>query len=180
MAKARTNLQLPVLLGFHATVAGGFLVSYLTGDGDDFYFMHVFSGYVVLAALALRMAIGVLAPPGSMLRLPRPDWGAIAGFLRGAATMERGVLLKRSPLHGPMAVALLAGLTAAAASGAIADFVLSAEDLHEAFGEAALFIVIVHVALVLVLHGAKRLATPRAAEPAATPLSATSRTGGAS
>ena len=51
-----------------------------------------------------------------------------------------------------MALALLIGVGAAAATGAVADFLPSAEDLHEALGEASLFIVFAHIALVLALH----------------------------
>src|SRR3546814_3678244 len=57
---------------WHAVFAGGFLVAYLTAD-EDTYAMHQFAGYVVLAALALRLAVGLLTPVGHPLRLPRPD-----------------------------------------------------------------------------------------------------------
>jgi len=155
-----SRLQLGFLLGFHAVIAGAFLVSYVTGDADDVYFMHVFAGYAVLVALAARLAAGLVAAPGSMLRLPRPDWRSIGGWLRRIAALDGSAFLGRSPLHGLLAVLLLVGVGVAAAIGAVADYVPKVEDLHEALGEAALYIVIVHVALVLALHGLKRLNTP--------------------
>lgn len=152
--------QIAFLLGFHAVISGAFLVSYLTGDGDDAYFMHVFAGYAVLAALAVRLAVGMLAGPGNMLRLPRPDWPSIARYIRRVAALDRTAFLGRSPLHGVMAVVLLIGVGTAAVSGAVADFLVRIEDIHEALGEAALYIVLGHIALVLALHGLKRLAGP--------------------
>lgn len=152
--------QIGFLLGFHAVISGAFLVSYLTGDGDDAYFMHVFAGYAVLAALIVRLAVGMLAGPGSMLRLPRPDWPSIGRYIRRIAALDRTAFLGRSPLHGAMALMLLVGVGIAALSGAIADFLIRIEDLHEALGEAALYIVLGHIVLVLALHGLKRLAAP--------------------
>lgn len=172
-----SRFEISFLLGFHAAISGAFLVSYLTGDADDVYFMHVFAGYAVLAALAARLAAGLLARPGSILRLPRPDWPAIGRYLERVAVLDRGVFLSRSPLHGVMAVLLLIGVGIAAASGAVADFVVKVEDLHEALGEVALYIVFGHIALVLALHGLKRLNAP--APHAAPPVhSIANRTGG--
>jgi cytochrome b len=170
--------QIAFLLGFHAVISGAFLVSYLTGDGDDVYFMHVFAGYAVLAALAVRLAVGMLAGPGNMLRLPRPDWAAIGRYLKRIAAIDRAAFLGRSPLHGLMAVLLLVGVGIAAASGAIADFWVWVEDLHEVLGELALYVVIGHIALVLALHGLKRLSAPAPIEPKSPIMPMMNRAGG--
>src|SRR5690606_11374418 len=106
----------------------------------------------------VRLLVGVLAGPGNMLRLPRPDWPSVVRYIRRIAALDRTVFLGRSPLHGVMAVMLLVGVGTAALSGAVADFLVWIEDLHEALGEAALYIVLDHIALVLALHGLKRLA----------------------
>lgn len=177
-ARKPARSRIVFLFAFHAVVSGGFLVSYLTGDVDDVYFMHVFAGYAVLAALAVRLAVGLRAGPGDMLRLPRPDWSAVARYLRRVAALDRTAFLGRSPLHGVMAVVLLVGVGITAASGAIADFVVRIEDLHEALGEAALYIVLGHIALVLALHGLKRLAAPAPLAPKAQ-IPATAETSGA-
>jgi cytochrome b len=157
-----SRLQITFLVVFHAVISGAFLVSYLTGDVDDIYFMHVFAGYAVLGALATRLAIGLFSRPGNMLRLPRPDWPAIARYMKRIAAFDRSVFSGRSPLYALMAVVLFIGVGLAAVSGAAADYLESVEDLHEALGEAALFIVLGHVALVLALHGLKRLSAPAA------------------
>lgn len=52
-ARKPTALELGILLVFHAAISGAFLVAYLTGD-EDTYGMHVFSGYTVLGAIAVR------------------------------------------------------------------------------------------------------------------------------
>lgn len=173
-----SRFQIAFLLGFHAVISGAFLVSYLTGDSDDAYFMHVLAGYVVLAALALRLAVGILAGPGNMLRLPRPDWPSIGRYVRRIAALDRTAFLDRSPLHGLMAIMLLVGVGIAAASGAVADFLVWVEDLHEALGEAALYIVIGHIALILALHGLKRLNGPAPLGARAPAPSVANRAGG--
>ena len=152
--------------------SGAFLVAYLTGDIDDIYFMHVFAGYAVLAAITVRLAVGALAAPGGMLRLPRPDWAAVGHYLKRIAALDRSVFAGRSPLHGLMAVLLLTSVGIAAGTGAVADFVVRVEDLHEGLGEIALYVVIGHIALVLALRGLKRWATPRPTvpEPSVTPM----------
>lgn len=172
------RFQIGFLLGFHAVISGAFLVSYLTGDSDDAYFMHVFAGYAVLAALAARLVVGVLAGPGNMLRLPRPDWPSIGRYVKRIAAFDGAAFLGRSPLHGLMAVLLLVGVGIAAGSGAVADFLVSVEDLHEALGEAALYIVIGHIALVLALHGLKRLNAPAPLDAKAGTPSVANRAGG--
>lgn len=147
------------LLFFHATISGAFLVAYLTGD-EDTYGMHVVAGYAVLGALALRVAAAVLAPANSPLAWPRPRLAATLGNLARLLRGDRRARLERSPLYAWMAVIVLAAVGLAAGSGAIADFVIRLEDLHEALGEFALYIVIGHVALVLALHALKPSASP--------------------
>lgn len=133
---------------WHAWLAGGFVVAYLTAD-EDTYALHLFSGYAVLAALVARIVVGVAAPPGSILRLPRPG---LAGARRWLAE-RRG----RNPLFAWLGAAVLAGTTAAAASGALADPFHALEDLHEGLSEAALWTVLAHVAFILFMFGGRRL-----------------------
>ncbi|MBX6370389.1 MAG: hypothetical protein IRZ04_20655, partial [Rhodospirillales bacterium] len=51
---------------------------------------------------------------------------------------------------------LLIGTALAASSGAAADFIVRLEDLHEALGEIALWLVVGHVAIVATLHLLRR------------------------
>ena len=68
---ASARVQHALLKGWHAWLAGSFLVAYVTAD-ENTYAMHQFAGYAVLAAIVARLAGGLLAPAGSPLRLPRP------------------------------------------------------------------------------------------------------------
>ena len=135
---------------WHAVFAGGFLVAYLTAD-DDTYAMHQFAGYVVLAALVLRLLAGLLAPVGHPLRLPRP----LLADLRTWLARRRG----RSPLFAWFAVALLAVVGTVAASGAVADYLPPVEHLHEAVAEASLWLIFAHIAFVTVIYSGRRLKT---------------------
>ncbi|HEY0837772.1 MAG TPA: hypothetical protein VGE72_27905 [Azospirillum sp.] len=150
-----TAVETAALLLFHAALSGGFLVAYLTGD-EDTYGMHVFSGYAVLTALALRAVAGIVAPAGSPLRFPRPAVRPARDWLVRLLTGDAKARAERSPLIAWMAVALLAGVGAAAATGAVADVLTAVEDLHEGLGEASLFLVLAHVAVILGLYWLKR------------------------
>jgi hypothetical protein len=85
------------------------------------------------------------------------DW--VRRLLRGEARARK----QRSPLFALMAAILLIGTALAAASGAAADFIVRLEDLHEALGEIALWLVLGHVAIVAMLHLLRRWtrASPR-------------------
>ncbi len=147
--------EMAFLLLFHATLSGAFLVAYLTGD-EDTYRMHVFSGYAALAALAARAFAGLTAAEGSPLRFPRPSAGDVRRWVARLAAGDPQARTARSPLIPWMAAALLIGVGATALSGAVADVVTQVEDLHEALGEAAPWIVLGHVALVLALNHLKQ------------------------
>ncbi len=159
----RTPGRLLFLLAFHAVLSGAFIVAYLTGD-EDTYAMHQFAGYTALAALAVRLMAGVLTPVGP-LRLPRPSLAPALDWLRRAVSGEARAWGQRSPLLAWMALALLAVVGAAALSGAVADFVVPMEKLHEALGEFSLPVVLGHVALVVALLGLKKATGWRARVP---------------
>lgn len=160
MAARKPNpAEMAVLLLFHATLSGAFLVAYLTGD-EDTYRMHVFSGYAVLAALSVRLLAGIAAGGDSPLRFPRPSVDALRRWVVRLIAGDPQARTGRSPLLAWMAAALLVGVGATALSGAAADFVTRVEDLHEALGEAALWLVLAHIALVLALNWLKRPRPP--------------------
>lgn len=137
-----------LLKAWHAWVAGSFLVAYVTAD-EDTYAMHLFAGYAVLAAIAIRLLAGLLAPASSPLRLPRPDPRASLAWL----AMRKG----RNPLFGWFAVALLTSIGLAAVSGALADGAAWLEDPHEAIAEMSLWIIFGHIGFVAFIYGGKRL-----------------------
>ncbi|EKV29791.1 hypothetical protein C882_0221 [Caenispirillum salinarum AK4] len=145
--RRRRRFAMPAMKAWHAVVAGGFLVAYLTGDSDDVYIMHQVAGYTVLGALVLRLAVAPFAhkPPW---RMPRASLAAGREWL----TTRCG----RNPLFAWLAVALFATVGAAAASGMAAHWLLWVEDLHEALSTASLWVVLGHVAFILLMFGGRR------------------------
>lgn len=133
---------------WHAWVAGAFLVAYVTAD-EDTYSMHLFAGYAVLAAILVRLVVGLSVPASGPLRLPRPDVKAGLAWL----SVRKG----RHPLFAWFAVALLASVGLAAVSGALADGAAWLEEPHEALAEASLWVIFGHIAFVAFLYGGKRL-----------------------
>lgn len=143
------RLEMAFLRGWHAALAGGYAVAYLTGD-EDTYAMHQFAGYVVLAVVVVRLGAGLAAPAGSPLRLPRPSLAALSAWLGGAKGL-------RNPLFAWIGIAALAAVGGAAASGALADVVVTLEHPHEAVAKASLWVIAGHVAFILFIFGGRRL-----------------------
>lgn len=137
------KLQFTLLRAWHAWLSGGFVVAWITAD-EDTYAMHQFAGYAVLAAIAVRLLVALIAPKGSPWRLPRPRLNLLSA---------KG----RNPLLAWFAAALLAGVGLAALTGALADAVPWMEDPHEAASELSLWVIFAHVGFVLYLFGGKRL-----------------------
>jgi cytochrome b len=132
---------------WHAWLAGGYLVAYVTAD-EDTYSMHLFAGYTVLIAIAVRLVAGMLATSGPW-RLPRPSVKDSLAWL----TARKG----RNPLFAWFAVMLLAAIGIAAVLGAFADGMAWLEDPHEAVSEASLWVIFGHIAFVTFMYGGKRL-----------------------
>ena len=141
------RFQHALLKGWHAWLAGSFLVAYVTAD-ENTYAMHQFAGYAVLAAIVARLVGGLLAPAGSPLRLPRPDTKATLAWLSSG----KG----RHPLFAWSAVVLLAVVGLAALSGAVADSAAWMEHPHEAISEASLWVIAGHVAFVTWMYAGKK------------------------
>lgn len=142
------KLQHSALKVWHAWVAGSFLVAYLTAD-EDTYAMHLFAGYAVLAAIVVRLLVGIAAPASSPWRLPRPDFKATLAWF----ATPKG----RHPLFAWFAIALLASIGLGAISGVLADGATWMEDPHEAVAEASLWVIFAHIAFVIFIYGGKRL-----------------------
>lgn len=141
--------QHTLLLFWHAWLGGGYLVAYLTAD-EDTYAIHQFAGYAVLAAIVVRLLIGLIAPSSKLLKLPRPTWGTLQAWLPGG----KG----RHPLFAWFAAALLLIIGASAITGALADSLMTwLEDPHEAISEASLWVIFGHIGFVSFIYGGKRL-----------------------
>lgn len=138
------KLQLALLRLWHAWLAGGFVVAWATAD-EDTYAMHQFSGYAVLAAIILRLAVGLVVGKSGLWRLPRPRlaWPATG----------------RNPLFAWFAALLLGVVGAAAVLGALADGAPWLEDPHEALSTLSLWVIFGHAAFIAFLFGGKTLLT---------------------
>ncbi|MGE4280476.1 MAG: hypothetical protein AB7G62_12875 [Magnetospirillum sp.] len=136
------KLQLTALRFWHAWLAGGFVVAWATAD-EDTYAMHLFAGYAVLAAIVLRLLVGLMAGKTSLWRLPRPR----------LAWVSKG----RNPLFAWFAALLLGLIGLAALLGALADGLPWLEHLHEAISNLSLWVIFGHVAFIAFFFGGKRL-----------------------
>lgn len=145
-APATLRRHLTLLRAWHAWLAGAFLVAWLTG-GEDHYAMHQFAGYAVLAAVAVRLAAGLLVAAPSPLRLPRPSVRATRQWL--------ATRVGRHPLLAGFAAALLALVGLTALTGFLADGIGAIEPVHEALAELSLWLIAGHVAFVVWLYGAR-------------------------
>ncbi|MBI2240863.1 MAG: hypothetical protein HYU59_08685 [Magnetospirillum gryphiswaldense] len=136
------KLQFTALRFWHAWLAGGFVVAWATAD-EDTYAMHQFAGYAVLAAIVLRLLVGLMAGKGSPWRLPRPrlTW------------TNKG----RSPLFAWFAALLLGVIGLAALLGALADGATWLEDPHQAVSTLSLWVIGGHAAFIAFFFGGKRL-----------------------
>lgn len=141
---------LAALRAWHAVVAGGLLVTIVTGDSEDYYVMHQVAGYAVLAAVVLRLAVGLAVRKG-LWRLPRPSVSAAWRWLSGAGVKGR------HPLFAWLAVALIVTVGGAAATGMGAHWLTALEDPHEALSEAAQAVVVAHILFLLWVFGGRRL-----------------------
>lgn len=127
--------ELPAQRVWHAALAGGFLVAWLSAD-EDTYKMHVFAGYWVLIAVALRLGLATIGTPQGPLALARPGRSRLMIWM-GSIVMT------------------MAGL--AALSGVIADGKAAFEDVHDALSNTALWLIPAHAALVVWVFKGKRL-----------------------
>ncbi|MDD2884114.1 MAG: cytochrome b/b6 domain-containing protein [Dechloromonas sp.] len=148
----------PVRIG-HWLLVGGFILAWLTGDGESWRLVHVLAGGSVVGVASFRLFWGF--------------WGSryarFADFVRGPQAARRYLLslLKLQPEHhvghnpaGGWAIVLLLGLGIATGLAGwciyndIGSDVL--EELHEGLATAMLGVVFVHIAGVVsgsVLHG---------------------------
>ena len=136
------RIQSQFLMGWHATFSGGFIVAYVS---EDIYAMHLFSGYLVLAAVVVRVLAGLLARPKSPLSLPNP-MVATRTWLQKVAAGGKA----RNPLMAWFAAALLGTIGLAAATGGIADVFPALEDLHEGIAEFTPVVIFGHIGFVLI------------------------------
>lgn len=135
-----------LLVVWHGLFAGAWLVAYVSGDAWEG--LHAKAGYILLGLLAIRLAVALVVPAGSVWRLPRVSGLAWRSFRSRLMQGELKILGGRTPLTPAAALAVLGAAGLAALSGLIAWFG-GADDPHEALAQLSLLAVGVHVGTVL-------------------------------
>jgi cytochrome b len=156
----------PLVRVFHWTLVAAFAVAWITGD--DWLQPHEVAGYVIVGLVLFRLAWGFVGPRharfGDFVRPPRE----VAAYLADVARFSAHRYVGHNPAGGAMVLALMACLVLTSVSGVLALGVeegrgLAAglaswkesiageaiEEAHEFLANLALFLVVVHVAGVL-------------------------------
>ncbi|WP_158668268.1 cytochrome b/b6 domain-containing protein [Bradyrhizobium guangdongense] len=143
----------PFVRVFHWSLAGLFLLAYATGD--EMENVHVAAGYTIAGLVALRIVWGFVGPRharfGDFVRSPR----AVLAYMRDVAMLRAPRHLGHNPAGGAMVVALIVTLIGTCTTGYMmttgtfwgAKWV---EEVHEAFANLTIGLVVVHVLGVLV------------------------------
>ncbi|MHC4045490.1 cytochrome b/b6 domain-containing protein [Bradyrhizobium sp. 23AC] len=143
----------PFVRVFHWSLAGLFLVAYATGDAIEN--VHIAAGYTIAGLLALRILWGIVGPRHArfrdFVRWPR----AVLAYMRDVALLRAPRYLGHNPAGGAMVVALIVMLIGTCTTGYMmttggfwgAKWV---EEVHEAFANLTIGLVVVHMLGVLV------------------------------
>ncbi|RXH35720.1 cytochrome B561 [Bradyrhizobium nanningense] len=143
----------PFVRVFHWSLAGLFLLAYATGD--EIEKVHIVAGYTIAGLLALRIVWGFVGPRhvrfSDFVRAPR----AVLAYMRDVALLRAPRYLGHNPAGGAMIVALIVMLIGTCITGYMmttgsfwgAKWV---EEVHEAFANLTIGLVVVHVLGVLV------------------------------
>ena len=165
----------PLVRMFHWTLVIGFFTAYLTEGDEAWLDLHSWAGYTVLALVLVRLVWGFIGTRHARFKdfLYRP--ATVKEYLGGVMRLNPRRYLGHNPAGGLMVVLLIVSLLATTVLGmgvlAIEEqagplvgwlgglghaWEEAFEELHEFFANFTLFLVVVHVAGVLVdsfLHG---------------------------
>lgn len=142
----------PFVRVFHWSLATLFLVAYVTGDEAEK--VHIAAGYVIAGLIALRVVWGFVGPAharfANFVRPPRQ----VLSYLRDMALVRAPRHLGHNPAGGAMIVALLVMLAGTGITGVMmtTDAYWGAqwvEEVHEAFANLTVGLVVFHVLGVL-------------------------------
>lgn len=153
----------PLVRIFHWLLAGSFFIAYLTED--DWLDFHIYVGYTIAGLIAFRLLWGLIgtrhARFSDFVRPPRE----VVAYLKDMATFHPKRYIGHNPAGGAMVMALLLSLVLAVLTGLLvygaeemagplAGLFTHApkflgdvfEELHEFFANLTLFLVVFHVA----------------------------------
>ncbi len=138
----------PLVRVFHWSLTTLFVVAYATGD--EIVQVHIPAGYAIGGLIALRIVWGFIGPTharfSSFVKSPRE----VLAYLRDVALLRAPRHLGHNPAGGAMVIALLLLLAATGMTGYLmtTDAFWGAkwiEEVHEAFADLTVGLVIVHV-----------------------------------
>lgn len=176
----------PVVRIFHWSLVCTFFLAYFTDD--DFLSLHVWAGYIVMLLIFLRILWGFVGTKHARFTDFIYPWTTIKPFLLGTLSLRAPRYLGHNPAGGAMIIILLLALLLTSVSGlavyaaeeaagplagmfaGVGEFWSDVfEELHEFFANLTVFLVLLHVAGVVIesiihrenligamLHGYKR------------------------
>nr|WP_315463349.1 cytochrome b/b6 domain-containing protein [uncultured Rhodoferax sp.] len=150
---------------FHALFALSFLGAYLTAEGESMRLLHVTLGYTVAGLLVFRVVYGLIGP--RQARLPQlwrklqtapqwlgSAWQALAGRSGVGVNWNQGQnLLLALAVAALLLMVVPVTLTGYGSYHEWGDWL---EDVHGAFGDAFLVLVLAHIALIAVVSVLRR------------------------
>jgi len=138
---------------FHWLLALSFLGAYATADLDGDHALHALFGYTIAGLLAFRLCWAVAGTRYARWSGFALSRRAVADYLRALVSGRPRHYAGHNPLGSWSAILLFGFLAAAAATGIGTLMEIGGEameDTHEGLASAALFLVLVHIAGVLV------------------------------
>ena len=157
----------PVVRIFHWTLAATFFVAYITEE--DFLSLHVWAGYILLAAIALRLVWGFLGTRHARFSDFITSPSTAIQYVKDTLRLKAKRYIGHNPAGGLMIIIMLVSLVITGITGlllygaedqagpfgswfiATSDFWEEAlEETHEFFANFTLFLVVIHLAGVLV------------------------------
>lgn len=143
--------DLPIRM-FHWLLALSFAGAFITGDSERWRDLHVMLGYTVAGLIAFRLVWGLVGTRYARFSAFAFGPRRVLAYLRSLARREPEHYLGHNPagswaIFAMLALGLLTALTGYAVYQEIGGEWV--EELHEAFANAMLALVIVHVAAVL-------------------------------
>jgi len=142
----------PLVRVLHWTLVASVLLSWITRDGGGLW--HEWTGYVALGVVAVRFIWGWTGPARARFAAFVRSPAATLGYAQRVLSHREPRHLGHNPLGGWMVVALLADVALTGLSGWLYTTdrfwgVEWVEELHEAFANALLPLVALHVAGVI-------------------------------
>jgi cytochrome b len=163
----------PLLRVFHWSLAGGFLIAFVTED--DLLALHVWAGYFIFGLLIIRVLWGFVGPRHARWSDFVKEPAEILAYLKAALQFRAARYLGHNPAGGAMVVALMLSLTLTGLSGVAvygaqelsgplasllgglsAGWAHALEDVHEVLANLTFLLVLLHlagVALASLQHG---------------------------